>query len=64
MLQTGESFGNDSTTVIEDFVTNSAPEMFYAWKLQKAIDIGASGALNHEAIDSICKVIEELGHYE
>eukprot|EP00978_Attheya_sp_CCMP212_P003651 scaffold7702_cov33-Attheya_sp.AAC.1 len=40
MLQTGELFGDDSKTVVEQFVTNSAREIFKAWKLQKAIDTG------------------------
>jgi hypothetical protein len=64
MLETGELFGEDSKTVLEDYVTSSAREIFCAWKIQKAIDTGASGGLNYGAIESLRKIVEELGRYE
>eukprot|EP00978_Attheya_sp_CCMP212_P011628 scaffold28784_cov53-Attheya_sp.AAC.5 len=65
MLQTGELFGEeDSKNILEDYVTSSAHEIFCAWKIQKAIDTGASGGLNYGAIKSLHKVVEELGRYE
>jgi RecA/RadA recombinase len=64
MLQTGELFGEDSKNVLDDFVKSSAREIFCAWKIQKAIDTGASGGLNYGAIESLRKVVEELDRYE
>jgi hypothetical protein len=64
MLQTGELFGEDSKTVVEQFVTNSARAIFKAWKMQKAIDTGPAGGLNYGAVESIRKIVEELGRYE
>eukprot|EP00978_Attheya_sp_CCMP212_P005583 scaffold12516_cov43-Attheya_sp.AAC.1 len=64
MLQTGELFGEDSKTVLDDYVTSSAREIFCAWKIQKAKDTGASGGLNYGVIESLRKVVEELGRYE
>jgi hypothetical protein len=64
MLQTGELFGDDSKDVLEGYVKQSARDIFRAWKIQKAIDTGATGGLNYGAIESLRKVVEELDRYE